>query len=304
MPRRTDIWRCAIVPAPLSRVLAEGLDAQQPVWLPEKPAFTFDADPFGLWRDDRLHVFVESYDYRVRIGGIDVLCFDRELRLLWREPCLREAWHLSYPFVFEHGGQCWLLPEAHRSGRLRLYRAAQFPLRWQVAATLELDCVPVDATPVHFEGRWWLFYSPGTSRQHKIGRLHVAWADELTGPWHPHPGNPVRIDASSSRPGGTPLIVDGQLVVPMQDCRHTYGGAMRPLHINRISPTEFAAEAGEVLAAPAHFAPFTAGLHTLAACGDVTLLDAKYIDRSLGGLAIDAGRLLSRAFGFSRARAR
>jgi hypothetical protein len=247
-----------------------------------------------MWRDGQLFVFVESYDYRVRIGGIDVLCFDAGLRLKWRKPCLRESWHLSYPFVLEDGATTWMLPEAHRSGTLRLYRAVEFPLRWQVAATIELDTVPVDATPVKFQGRWWLFYSPATSKRDKISRLHVAWADALTGPWHPHPGNPVRVDVSSARPGGTPLLIDGQLVLPMQDCRSTYGGAIRPLHVRQLTTTAFEAEAGAAIAAPAGYAPYVEGLHTMASCGTHTLVDAKYIDRGLGGLAIDLGRRLGR----------
>jgi hypothetical protein len=294
MPLRTDIWRSAIVAAPMRELLAGRLAGLQPVWLPATAPFTFDADPFGVWRDGQLFVFVENYDYRVRIGGIDVLCFDQDLRLLWRKPCLREPWHLSYPFLIEDGAATWMLPEAHRSGGLRLYRATGFPLQWQAAATIELDCVPVDATPVRFEGRWWLFYSPATSRRDKISRLHVAWADELTGPWHAHPGNPVRTDISSSRPGGTPLVVDGQLVVPMQDCRRTYGGAIRPLTVHRLTTKAFEADAGAVIAAPAGLAPYLDGLHTMSSCGSHTLVDAKYIDRSLRGVAIDLGRLLGR----------
>jgi len=299
MPLRTDIWRSGIVAAPMRELLGAGLGDHQPVWLPETRSFCFDADPFGVWRNEQLFVFVESYDYRVRIGGIDVLCYDTDLQLQWRKPCLREAWHLSYPFIIESGSESWMLPESHRSGALRLYRASDFPLCWQVAASIELDCVPVDATPVRFEGRWWLFYSPATGKRDKISRLHLAWADELTGPWHPHPGNPVRVDATSSRPGGTPLVIDGQLVVPMQDCSRTYGGAIRGLHVHRLTETAFECEAGSAIAAPAGFAPYVEGLHTMASCGSHTLIDAKYIDRSFTGLAIDLGRRLARLGGVS-----
>jgi hypothetical protein len=294
LPRRSDIWRSAIVGVSAGELLMHGFDGQQVVWLPETPSFTFDADPFGLWRDGCLYVFVENYDYRVRVGGIDVLCYDAKLQLQWRKPCLRETWHLSYPFVVEDGADVWMLPEAHRAGGLTLYRAKQYPLVWHAAARIELDCVPVDATPVHYEGRWWMFYSPATSKQDKIGKLHVAYAERLDGPWHPHPRNPVREDRSSSRPGGTPLVMDGRLVLPMQDCRNTYGGAIRLLHVERLTTTDFAAVAGAVLEAPGGFAPYTEGLHTLAACGPVTLVDAKYINRSPRGLMIDIGWRLSR----------
>jgi hypothetical protein len=290
MGLKKDIWRVGILHAPLADVLAgEGLTA--PIrWLPEIGPLRFDADPFGLWRDGRLHVFLETYDYRHRRGAIDVLTFDADLNLLSRERALSEPWHLSYPFVFEVEGETFMLPEAHRSGRLTLYRAEAFPARWTPHAVIALDQVAIDATPVFHEGRWWLFYTPATTRADKVSALHAAYASSLAGPWTPHPGNPVRYDASSSRPGGTPLVVDGGLVLPMQDCRTTYGGAIRPLRIEVLSPTAFQATAGEVIAPSAAFAPFTAGLHTLSSAGALTLIDAKRLHLSPGSLALDALR--------------
>jgi hypothetical protein len=285
-----DIWRVGILRAPLAEVLAgEGLTAPI-LWLPEIGPLRFDADPFGLWRDGRLHVFLETYDYRDRRGTIDVLTFDADLQLLGRQPALSEPWHLSYPFVFEAEGEIFMLPEAHRSGRLTLYRAEEFPLRWTAHAVIALDQVAIDATPVFHEGRWWLFYTPATSRADKVSALHVAYASSLAGPWTPHPGNPVRYDPSSSRPGGTPLVMDGVLVLPMQDCRTTYGGAIRPLRIDVLTPTAFQAAAGEVIAPTAAFAPFAAGLHTLSSAGSLTLIDAKRLHLSPGSLALDALR--------------
>ena len=124
------------------------------------------------------------------------------------------------------------------------------------------------------------------------GRVFVAYAERLTGPWRVHPGNPVRIDITSSRPGGTPLVIGDRLMAPMQDSTKTYGGALRPLWIDRLDADGFAAEAGEMIAAPASFAPTTAGLHTMSACGPVTLIDAKRIVRSLTGLGIEIARTM------------
>lgn len=305
MPRRTDIWRTGIVRAPVAEILARGtLDDLPILWLPPGPAFTFLADPFGLWRDGRLHLFVEAYDYRDRIGRIDVLRFDRDLALIDRQTCLSEPWHLSYPFVFEADGETWMLPEAHRSGLLSLYRATDFPLGWEMVACLPLDTAAVDATPLFFAGRWWLFYAASHGKAARQSHLHIAFADHLTGPWTPHPANPVRIDRASARPGGTPMLIDGRVVLPVQDCTTTYGGAIRPLVITTLTPDRFAAEAGAAISPPAGAAPFVDGLHTLSACGDVTLIDVKRIDRSLGGLAIDLRRRLRRAPGSAPPRVR
>lgn len=293
MPRRSDIWRIGIVEAPVAEAVRE-LDQSQIRWLSEEPPFTFLADPFGLWRDGRLHVFAEAYDYRTRHGVIDALTFAPDLTLASRRTVLREPWHLSYPFVLEANGETWMLPEAHRSGALSLYRAAPFPDRWEPTARLELDTPAVDATPFRHGGLWWLAYAPSGSQAMKQGRLHLAFAEALTGPWRVHPENPVRTDLASSRPGGTPFVDAGALMMPVQDCTATYGGAIRLLRIHELTPDRFVAEAGPTLAAPASAGRYSDGLHTLSACGDLTLIDVKRIDRSLGGLAIDLGRRLGR----------
>lgn len=295
MPRRSDIWRIGVVDAPIAAAAAPGgLEAAAIRWLPAGRPFTFLADPFGLRRDGVTHLFAEAYDYRTRHGVIEHLTLDDEGGVAGRATVLREPWHLSYPYVFEAEGDVWMAPEAHRSGALTLYRAVGFPDRWEAAVRLELDTPAIDPTVFRHGGLWWLAYSPSGPQAHKQGRLHLAHAERLSGPWRTHPGNPVRVDLASSRPGGTPFLVGDGLTLPVQDCSRTYGGAIRLLRILDLAPDRFEAEAGAEMGPPASAAPYRDGLHTLSACGDMTLIDVKRIDRSPGGLAIDAGRLLGR----------
>lgn len=293
MGLRKDIWRPAIVEAPFAEIVRRGSIAGLPIrWLPPMGSFRFLADPFGLWRDGRLHVFVETYDYRVRIGAIEVLTYDAGFDLIDRQWALREPWHLSYPTVWEADGETWMLPEAHRSKRLTLYRAAEFPHRWERAVEIPLDHVAVDATPFWHEGLWWLFYTSASNEPDKMAALHLAFAERLRGPWRVHPGNPVRRDIASARPGGTAQIVDGRVVLPVQDCSQTYGGAIRPLWFDRLDPDGVSMEAGAAIGGQSELAPFCEGLHTMAAAGEVTLIDAKRTELSLHGLSIEAMREL------------
>ncbi len=304
MALRKDIWRPAIVMAPADAIVAQGSIAGFPMqWLPPMGSFQFLADPFGLWRGGRLYVFVETYDYRVRIGAIEVLVYDADFRLVDRQPVLNEPWHLSYPLVFEAEGETWMLPEAHRSNRLTLYRAVDFPTRWEPAHVIELDHVAVDATPVFHDGLWWLFYTSADREPDKMSALHVAHAERLAGPWTPHPANPVRVDVASARPGGMPLVIDGRIVLPVQDCSRTYGGAIRPLTMTTLTPERFEAEIGTALTAPASCTPFVEGFHTLSAAGPVTLVDMKRTELSLHGLSIEAVREIRKLGRAARTRA-
>ncbi|MBP7337719.1 formyl transferase [Niveispirillum sp.] len=295
MPRRKDIWRCGLIARPLEAVMAEGMAGAKVHWLPEEPRFRFLADPFAWRGADHLHLFAEVYDYATRHGTIELLTLDERFQVRERRPCLAEPWHLSYPVVFEADGAVWMLPEAHRSGALYLYRMSAGPHDWVRETEIRLDCVPVDATPLYHGGRWWLFYSPADSKATKVGHLHVAWAERITGPWFPHPGNPVRIDRSSARPGGTALAIGNRILLPTQDCTRTYGGAIRPLWIDRLDETGFAATPAPPLDMPASVGHYRDGMHTLSGGGGVTLIDVKYIDRSMAGLWLDINRRWGRS---------
>jgi hypothetical protein len=287
---KTDIWRVGILPAPMADVVTNGLGSIEPIWLPAGRPFTYLADPFGLWRDGRLYVFAEIYDYRTRRGGIDVLTLNHAYEVVDHRPCLRTPWHLSYPFVFQTDGETYMLPEAHKSGALTLYRADRFPEVWTAVGDIALDGGAVDATPVFFEGLWWIFYAPATDLSSMMNVLNAAYATSITGPWYAHELNPLRRNADGARPGGTPVVIDGNLVLPLQDCSRTYGGAVRALTIRKLSPSSFEAEIGVSIVGGKAFGPYVDGLHTLSDCGAVTLFDAKRIDRSMGKWLVDAGR--------------
>ena len=233
-PRPMDIWRSAIVKQPVADIAARGIVPGAVIWLPEMPSFSFRADPFGLWRGGLLYVFAEAFDYRTRVGRIDVLIYDRDLKMIEFRAALREPWHLSYPFVFEAEGETWMLPEAYKSGTLTLYRARSFPFAWEAVCRIPLDTPAIDATPFFHNGKWWLFYAPSQPHEARRSHLHIAWAARPAGPWHLHAGNPVWINRGSARPGGTPRLENGAIVLPVQDCRTTYGGALRELVITPV----------------------------------------------------------------------
>lgn len=292
MGLRKDIWRVGIVNSPIHTILERGsLEDMPVVWTPPMRRFCFRADPFGLWRDGKLHVFVEDYDYRVRVGSIDVFIYDAAFNLLEQRKALQTPWHLSYPYIFEAEGGTWMLPEAHHSGRLTLYRSVRFPDQWEEAAVIPLgEDIAVDATPFFHDGLWWLFYTPAMRPPAPVGELHLAYAPTLLGPWTRHHANPVRLDSASTRPGGTPCVLNGKVVLPVQDCTYTYGGAIRPLTFDELTPERVRTHAGSPIRRPASYAPYAEGMHTLAAVGDVTLIDTKYTDLSARGIGLQAWR--------------
>lgn len=206
--------------------------------LPVDPS-TFYADPFVVARDGRHHLFAEACPYETGKGVI--VCAEVGADGApgpWRT-VLERPWHLSYPYVFEHGGETWLMPESSARGGVEIYRAAQFPDRWELAHKLLDGLAIVDATLFEHDGRLWLLGGVATAGGSDWDELFAWHAPALAGPWAAHALNPIKSDCRSARPGGRPLRLGGRLIRPAQRCERAYGEALVWLEIRALTPNAF-----------------------------------------------------------------
>lgn len=276
-----DLWRSGFIRRPLAHVMEPaGLAAADVVWLPESErTFHYVADPFGIERDGALTVFVEAYDYRVRRGEIHYIQYDADNNIVAKGVALAQPFHLSHPSLIEDDGELYMLPEAHKSGALTLYRCVHFPDQWEPVCEL-LNAPAIDATVARSGGRWWMFYAlPGPDNR-AMRELHVAWADQLQGPWVQHLNNPVRAGLSDTRPGGTVFEHEGVLHLPAQDCDESYGRRIRLLRLDVLTPDRFEATEVRRFEPEGVLAGYPDGLHTLSGLGDVTCIDLKALHSS------------------------
>lgn len=262
-----DDWHIGIVDAPITDAAHNRELAIR--WLPGLPN-RFAADPFGIERDGVVHIYFEDFDQRIGRGTISHIAIAADGSIGEPEPVLDPGVHTSYPFVVEDRGDVFLLPETAAASTLVLYEPTEFPLRWRPAATL-LDGIPVlDASVVQFEGRWWMF---GTRLDRGANHNLFLWhAPELVGPWTGHLRNPVKTDSRSSRPAGTPFVVDGRLYRPSQDDSLGYGRQIVLNEIQVLTTSHFAETPVGVIGPPPN-SPYPDGLHTLSRAGNRTLVD-------------------------------
>jgi hypothetical protein len=297
---KTELWRIGILRGDIATIALSPASIDNTItWLPEQRPFSFLADPFALWQEDKLHVLAEHFDYRTKHGVIRYYTYGRDFVLEDEGEALRHDVHLSYPFLIRDGADIYMIPEAHRSGGIRLYRARRFPQSWEPVGDI-LPVPGVDPSVVHHDGLWWMAYARPRGRGETSDQLHLAFAEKLTGPWRAHPKNPVRVSADSARPGGTPFMAGGRLHFPMQDSRSSYGDAVGILRVETLTPEDVVLEPVRRLAPGALGLDF-AGLHTLSGAGAVTLIDLKSYSpspaRSLVNLQRRLFRLRRRVFG-------
>ena len=148
-------------------------------------------------------------------------------------------YHLSYPFVFEHGGQVWMVPETCSAGTIELYRSTNFPAGWVKEATLVSGVVASDATLLQHGGKWWLFATVRGEGGSFSDALHLWTAPDFRGPWTPHRKNPVLIDIATARPAGRMVFRNGERFLAVQDCRRGYGSALGIARVLKLEEDNF-----------------------------------------------------------------
>jgi hypothetical protein len=199
------------------------------------PSGRYWADPFLARVQDRLWVFFEEFVHAQSKGRISCLALEADGSQSRPLVVLDEPCHLSYPFVFQHDGQWFMLPESGQRRNVVLYRARNFPDDWEPVAELITDERVADATLHHDDKGWWMVAGSSHSAQGPIDDvLHIYNAPDLLGPWKASPLNPVRVDATCARPAGPWFQWRGRWIRPVQDCRGRYGRALTLLAVEGI----------------------------------------------------------------------
>ncbi len=219
------------------------------------------ADPFVIAANGSHYLFCEEFDYALGRGLISVTVVPRTGTPQRPRVVLDRPYHLSYPFVFEHAGQIWMMPESSGARTVELYRADPFPDRWVLETTLLRDIDIGDATIVQQDGRWWMFGGTRAWMSSSWDALSLFHAPELTGPWTPHPRNPVLIDLRSARPAGALFRQNGGWWRPAQDCSRGYGSGLALCSVDRLDPEDYA-QSVKAVVTPGPAWPGR-GLHTL-----------------------------------------
>lgn len=235
--RAPDPWKLAL------RRAETPIDPARPVVdrtlvVAAQPGY-FWADPCVVVDGAARLLFVEEFAAPAGKGSIVCLETGEGGSVERLGTALEEAWHLSYPQVFQWQGHWHMTVESGAARCVSLYRANGFPLRWTRIGDLLVDRVCVDPTLHEHEGHWYLFANVSESEGSTCDELFLFVADSPLGPFRPHPGNPIVSDVRRARPAGKLFHRNGRLIRPAQDCGPSYGAGIVFNEILALSPTRY-----------------------------------------------------------------
>jgi hypothetical protein len=265
-------WQVAFIRQPWSsRRWSEGKV------IPNPPG-AFLADPFTIKVDGVHYLFVEEYSFSTRKGVISAFRLEgEEFRRIG--VVLEEPYHLSFPFVFRHEGEIYMVPESGSDRSVKIYRSTSFPTGWSEAKVLLHDVPAVDTTLFRQGPLWWMLTTiqgkgPGLNN----AELHAFHAHDPFGEWTPHARNPVVMDARKGRNGGFLRDEYGNPCRVAQVPGFTFYGAGSTVYrIDEISPDTYRESPVEEVR-PTFF-PNLDGTHHVHSADGLTVYDFMRVER-------------------------
>ena len=269
-----EFWNIGVIEKPIHEVALGGekLRKEEITWFPAAKQSRYLADPAGFMEGGKLHILAEDYSYARQKAGISEFVMENA-PVGVGEPVrvIETEHHVSYPYVIEHSGEVYCLPESCQSSGIALYRREQGSATFKKHRTLLDNVEAVDPTLLLYNGAWWLFF---TGRKHSNTHLYLYYSPDLDGAFQPHRLNPVKTDVRSARPAGTPFVHEGFLYRPAQDCSVTYGGRVALNRVLVLNEDNFSEETVRHVE-PVRGSAYGKALHTLSGVGDYTLVDGK-----------------------------
>jgi hypothetical protein len=240
-------WAFGIYEGPSPTDLAPSKTIRNPVFtIADVAGFSGDVrgmvavhifDPFVIQQGTRHYLFFELCGFTDFKYGCDIAYASSDDGLKWSYEgiVLDEPFKLSYPNVFRHGDQYYMIPESNQDASVRLYEAVEFPRKWKLVKKLLTGHAYQDPTIFRYRNRWWILATPGGNAE-----LSLYFADSLIGPWQEHPQSPiVENNGHIARPAGRVIVTGDRIIRFAQDCDPDYGIRVFAFQITKLSTEDY-----------------------------------------------------------------
>lgn len=202
------------------------------------------ADPFCLEKEGKYYIFFEEMDINGTRGWISVMQINEMGMVLPPQKIIEEAYHLSFPFIFEYKNKLYLMPETAENNTIQVYECVDFPYKWRFKQVLMPDTKASDSVLFFHNNLWWLFtnivnpFLPTTCNFIQDTSLFYA-KDLFSANWQSHPQNPIITDVRKSLSAGKIVQQNNKIYHVAQICTPRYGFGVQISEITKLSKTEF-----------------------------------------------------------------
>lgn len=235
------------------------------------------ADPFPYVKDGRYYIFIEEMLFSDNKGFISVMELYKDGTFSKPKKIIENDYHMSYPFLFEHENNLYMIPETGSNKTIELYKCSEFPYQWKYEKVLKKGVKAVDTTFFEDNGKFWIFtnekQTEGVSAHEE---LFLYFTDDLiNGKWKSHPKNPIVSDVSCARSAGKIFREKNQIYRPAQNCTHHYGYGLKFQEILVLTEEEY--QERTIVVKNPNSTRGIISVHTYNKAAKLNLLDAQII---------------------------
>ena len=211
-------------------------------WI-DAPSGHYFADPFLVRHGGDYWLFAENYVSASEKGVLACAPIRSDGGIGQWKIVLDLPYHLSFPLIFDHDGEVYMIPESQADGRVELYRASAFPYAWTKARTL-WHGAGADTVPYRGDDGTWYFFTSVQHYKSTPPQLLLYTAPSLESDWQLHPANPLSLDVRYARNGGRILEIPQEgrgprLIRVSQDGSGNYGSKLHFHQIETLNPLQY-----------------------------------------------------------------
>lgn len=190
------------------------------------------ADPHLFEDGGDTFVFAEAYDRVLRRGVIRYCRLTKKGPSSWKL-ALKTPYHLSYPHILRDISGIYMIPESYVADEIAVFRAVQFPDKWEKVKVLKTGSEPLDSTVFTHNGVRYLMTLINEQGKIKLMRYVLTDDGSLSN------GLCIATDDPNSRPAGHLFRIGDKLIRPAQDCTESYGCALNFYEVTAVDESRY-----------------------------------------------------------------
>lgn len=192
------------------------LSVERPFTAIPNSAFYWAADPFPFEYEGETYIFAELYSYLHGKGTIGY-CKRRPDGTFtkWKQ-IIKEKWHLSFPNICLLDNEFYIIPESYQSNELYVYRAVEFPNKWERVTVLHSGLVCADTVFIKNDEKLYGITLKKESGENSMQLFSVKDGKAVN-------FQVISKDMSFCRNAGKVIDIDGKRYRVFQDCQNGYG---------------------------------------------------------------------------------
>jgi len=154
---------------------------------------------------------------------------------------LEKNYHLSYPYIFKHNDNIYLIPESYQAKKMQIYKSINFPTKWKLIENHFKNEKVCDPTFFKHKKSTWFFINKTNENLDDLNKkLFLYKISNDFSKITPQKKNPIKINSYGGRNAGSIIKFKKKIIRPGQiQKKNNYGYGLVFFEIKKLNLNEY-----------------------------------------------------------------